>query len=50
MYGDEDEINMEWDENGNRVPTIAPEDQRCKLDLYIKISDDEEETNQNENN
>jgi len=44
-YGDEgleDEGGSDVDDNGFRIVTLAPEEQRCKLNLFIQTLDDEE--------
>lgn len=44
-YGDEgleDEGGSDIDEDGFGIVTLAPEEQRCKLNLFIQTLDDEE--------
>ena len=41
-YGEEDEEGAEYDDDGQKMVTLAPEAMRCKLNLYVKPLDEEE--------
>ena len=42
---DEDEEDVEYDEDGQRMVTLAPEALRCKLNLFVKPIEDDEGSN-----